>query len=417
MIPQAIDWLRLAEDRKRVERPRESVFVSRRFFPAICGMSVYALNLLRELVAAGHDVTMVSQYRGDALGTAVYGGGPPPPVPGVSVIGRQSLGEEAGRRRFRARHRRHGRRRSCASTRASRSTSCTRNTAIRPAGPCCWRRGDSACPTVVSIQGGDGHWVGSCCETHRLGMVRVLNHANALLIGCESFAHGGGANGWHVPRERFTIVPGAVDTARFRPGRRACAGRGGRSGAAAVPWPGRPAERRARLARRAGAAARPGRAVRRDRLRHRAGSTTPARTCAARARPRRRVSAGYADYDDVPGALPDGRRLRLARPMPRASRTPSSKPWRAAWPASSCFAVGVIDCLRDGENGLLVQPGDVAGLADALRRLIEDAALRRRLADAALEECRRTYSWESGRPPDHGRLRDTGRGTAPDAGC
>src|SRR5438309_1065894 len=30
-------------------------FVSRRFFPAISGMSVYALNLLRELVAAGHD--------------------------------------------------------------------------------------------------------------------------------------------------------------------------------------------------------------------------------------------------------------------------------------------------------------------------------------------------------------------------
>ena len=33
-------------------------------------MSVYAVNLLRELVAAGHDVTMVSQYRGDALGQA-----------------------------------------------------------------------------------------------------------------------------------------------------------------------------------------------------------------------------------------------------------------------------------------------------------------------------------------------------------
>ena len=56
-------------------------FVSRRFFPAISGMSVYALNLLRELVAAGHAVTMVSQYRGDAAGTGVYGGGPPPFTP------------------------------------------------------------------------------------------------------------------------------------------------------------------------------------------------------------------------------------------------------------------------------------------------------------------------------------------------
>ncbi len=71
-------------------------FVSRRFFPAISGMSVYALNLLRELVAAGHDVTMISQYRGDALGIRVYGGGPPPPVPGVRVIGLEQVGEQDG---------------------------------------------------------------------------------------------------------------------------------------------------------------------------------------------------------------------------------------------------------------------------------------------------------------------------------
>jgi hypothetical protein len=50
-------------------------FISRRFFPAISGMSVYAANLLRELVRMGHDVTMVSQYRGDERGTKVYGGG------------------------------------------------------------------------------------------------------------------------------------------------------------------------------------------------------------------------------------------------------------------------------------------------------------------------------------------------------
>ena len=43
-------------------------FVSRRFFPAISGMSVYALNLLRELVAAGHDVTLIRQAGGEACG-------------------------------------------------------------------------------------------------------------------------------------------------------------------------------------------------------------------------------------------------------------------------------------------------------------------------------------------------------------
>src|SRR3712207_9147616 len=53
-------------------------FVSRRYWPAVSGMSVYAENLLRELVALGHEVTLVSQYRDDEAGTRVYGGGPPP---------------------------------------------------------------------------------------------------------------------------------------------------------------------------------------------------------------------------------------------------------------------------------------------------------------------------------------------------
>ena len=61
-------------------------------------MSVYAQNLLRELVALGHDVTMVSQFRGDALGRGVYGGGPPPPVPGVRVVGLEAHGEQNGGR-------------------------------------------------------------------------------------------------------------------------------------------------------------------------------------------------------------------------------------------------------------------------------------------------------------------------------
>jgi glycogen synthase len=64
-------------------------------------------------------------------------------------------------------------------------------------------------------------------------------------------------------------------------------------------------------------------------------------------------------------------------------------------PTLSCYAVGVVDCLRDDENGLLVRPGDVPAQAAALRRLIEDAALRRRLAATALEECRCTCSWEA----------------------
>jgi len=64
-------------------------------------------------------------------------------------------------------------------------------------------------------------------------------------------------------------------------------------------------------------------------------------------------------------------------------------------PVVSCRAVGVVDCLRDGENGLLTEPGDVGAHADALAAMIRDLGLRRRLARAGLEECRRVYSWQA----------------------
>ncbi len=61
----------------------------------------------------------------------------------------------------------------------------------------------------------------------------------------------------------------------------------------------------------------------------------------------------------------------------------------------SCRSVGVVDCIRDGENGLLTEPGDVPALTAALRRVLTDPAERSRLAAAGLEECRRVYSWSA----------------------
>ena len=65
----------------------------------------------------------------------------------------------------------------------------------------------------------------------------------------------------------------------------------------------------------------------------------------------------------------------------------------AGVPVASCDVVGVADCLRDGDNGLLTQAGDVAAHAAALRRLIEDHPLRRGIAERALAEARAVYSW------------------------
>jgi glycosyltransferase involved in cell wall biosynthesis len=59
----------------------------------------------------------------------------------------------------------------------------------------------------------------------------------------------------------------------------------------------------------------------------------------------------------------------------------------------STDSVGVVDCLRHEENGLLHAPGDVAGLTKELDRLLSDAPLRTRLATTALQEVRRLYSW------------------------
>ena len=46
---------------------------------------------------------------------------------------------------------------------------------------------------------------------------------------------------------------------------------------------------------------------------------------------------------------------------------------------------GVPEVVKEGGNGLLVQPGDPAELASAIRRFFEDDALRRRLGEAAVD--------------------------------
>ncbi|MBV9750696.1 MAG: glycosyltransferase family 4 protein [Acetobacteraceae bacterium] len=361
-------------------------FISRRFFPTISGMSVYALNLLRELVAAGHDVTMVSQYRGDAFGKRVYGGGPPPPVPGVRVIGLEQVGEQDGgdferdveamREAVVAEHRR------------------------RPLDvihaqygyPCGWAAllasRDTGVPNVVSIQGGDGHWVGSCCETHRLAMVRVLDHANRVLIGCRSFAEEVTGRLGTAP-SRFTIVPGAVDTARFTPGTA--------PDPAAAPvllYHGRVDARKGVLDLLDAA-----RQLRDEGERFRLlvsgiGPTFDETEEAIRALGLgdHVEMTGYVDYEQVPEVY---RRAEIFVSPTYAEGFSNTilEAMASGLAVVSCRAVGVVDCIRDGENGLLTEPGDRVGLANALRRLLRDRVLRRRLADAALAECRAVYSW------------------------
>jgi glycosyltransferase involved in cell wall biosynthesis len=56
----------------------------------------------------------------------------------------------------------------------------------------------------------------------------------------------------------------------------------------------------------------------------------------------------------------------------------------AGTPVIATAVGGVAEVVRDGENGLLVGPGDVEGLAEAIRRFFGDAALRDRLRAASV---------------------------------
>lgn len=63
-------------------------------------------------------------------------------------------------------------------------------------------------------------------------------------------------------------------------------------------------------------------------------------------------------------------------------------------PLVATRCIGVVDYVRDGENGLLVAPGDAAALAAAVNRLLQDPALATRLAAAALADCRTELDME-----------------------
>ncbi|MGH8910463.1 MAG: glycosyltransferase family 4 protein [Egibacteraceae bacterium] len=361
-------------------------FVSRRFFPTISGMSVYAANLLRELVAAGHDVTMVSQYRNDPLGVRVYGGGPPPPVPGVRVLGRESRGEQQGGAFerdvadlvgvLRAEHRR-------------QPFDVIHAQYAYPPGLAALQAGrELGVPVVVSVQGGDGHWVGSCCAHHEDAMRVVLGGADALLIGSRSFA-GEVTARLGTPPGRWTIVPGGVDTQAFTPGTRS------RREPPVLLYHGRIDARKGALdvveAVAALAALRPVRLLL-------SGIGPDSDVVAARVRElglgHKVELAGYVAYDDAPAVYRRGD-VFVSPTYAEGFSNTILEAMASGLPVVSTRAVGVVDCLRDGHNGLLVDPGDVPALTGALRRLLDDPALGARLADTALREVRACYSWHA----------------------
>lgn len=58
-------------------------------------------------------------------------------------------------------------------------------------------------------------------------------------------------------------------------------------------------------------------------------------------------------------------------------------------PAVATRAGGIPSSVRDGENGLLVEPNDARGLAAAIERMLDDEPLRMRLIEAGLQDAPR----------------------------
>jgi len=118
---------------------------------------------------------------------------------------------------------------------------------------------------------------------------------------------------------------------------------------------------------------------------------------------------GVAGRLAMPGMVADIRSvLRIldvfvlsSREMPDQAESCPNALMEAMALAVPCVATrvcGVPEILEDGVTGLLVDPGDARGMADAIMRLLEDTALRRRLAAAGAENVRKRFGVDRALP-------------------
>ena len=68
--------------------------------------------------------------------------------------------------------------------------------------------------------------------------------------------------------------------------------------------------------------------------------------------------------------------------------------WLLGKPVIGARAGAVPDVIGDGRDGLLVEFGDVPGLARAIARLLDDRALASEMARHGREKALRLYTWE-----------------------
>ena len=73
---------------------------------------------------------------------------------------------------------------------------------------------------------------------------------------------------------------------------------------------------------------------------------------------------------------------------------PAAEAMACQLPVITTKAGALPELVSDGQDGILVQPGDVPELAGAIRLLLGDDELRRKMGDAGRETVQRKFSWE-----------------------
>ncbi len=355
-------------------------------------MSVYARNMTKALADRGHEIVMISQYREDQKGVGIYGGGPPPDEPWMEVHGLRSHGEEQATEQVPA------------DFEGDMQAMINLAVKLHQAQPFdvvhaqyCYPTGLAALevssrlgiPNVVSIQGGDGHWVGLCCTTHRDAMQAVLNHSMSLAIGCRSFAdevvenHG-------IPLNRLTIVPGATNVEQFSPAQAI----GALRSPVRLLYHGRVDQRKGALD-----------FIRAGKQLLDAGESVhlivsgigpdaePAQQLTQDlAMTERTTFSGAVHYDEAATVYHQGD-LFISPTYAEGFSNTILEAMASGLPIVSTHTVGVVDCLTDGVNAALVAPGDINALTEAIRRMIHDDDYRVGLAQQAYQDVVSQYSW------------------------
>ena len=364
--------------------------MSRHYWPTVSGMSAYAENLARQLVRSGHEVTLVAQHRGEPDG--------PPDATSLPAGVELVTVEAAGERRVRSGEpadfeadvdaiagtvvEQHSR----------RPFDVLHAQFAYPTGLAALRAAHRVgVPAVVTVHGVDGRDLGSCCRTHRQLLRAVFDHSSALTIGSPSFAaevverHG-------VDPARFSLVPGATDPDLFAPRELADLARLGDP--VTLLFHGTVQVRKGVLDLLDAVAL-----LRHDGVRVRLLVSGPGPDTELVAERVRELDLGSdvellgpVGYGEAPEVY---RRGDLFVSPSYAEGFPITilEAMATGLPVVSTDVVGVRDCIRPEDNGLLVPRDDPFALAAAIRRLITDDVLRRRLAERAHSDVRLRWSW------------------------